>query len=169
MCTFFLKMKFYLRSDVGFSLRLCTIWLFVIILSGCKSISKHDSLDCGLIMIAINNKAFAMQFSICGKNEPLFIFDQTKSIKNCEYQVESCDKVRNVVLTNDRKYDSISPGAYQDGVDKNLIILHSVEVTKDEYKLYFWKPLTGAFVNLFYEKQSEIESYKLVKSSTGAF
>jgi hypothetical protein len=111
--------------------------------------------DCVLLNKAVEAEIFRKQFYICSAQEVISIIDTSMYFKECELP-EVCS--RSFSLGN--KFNNSM-------VSKTAIVIYRIDNIKHIYSLYFYRPHTGASLNLkFRYKRNKV---KLLSYKVGAF
>ena len=112
-------------------------------------------IDCVLLNKAVETEIFQKQFYICSTQEDISIIDTSMYFKGCGLP-EVCS--RKFSLYN-KFNDSMG--------NKTAIVIYRVDNIKHTYSLYFYRPHTGASLNLkFRYKKNKV---KLLGYEVGAF
>lgn len=110
------------------------IGMWVICYSSNAQIGKK--LDCILLKKSVKTEIFQKQFNICSSQENISIIDTGMYFNGCILP-EVCN--RNL-LTYSETNSSIS--------NDKAIYIYRIEKYKNTYKVYFFRPLSGASLNL---------------------
>jgi len=132
------------------------IFGFLALLSNYFGIAQNNKrIDCVLLNKAIETKIFQKQFYVCSTQEDISIFDTSGYFKKCEIP-EVCSKKLSLVNNFSKSM-----------VSKTAIVIYRVDNIKHIYKLYFYRPHTGASLSLkFRYKRNKV---KLLNYEVGAF
>lgn len=128
-------------------MKLILIITFAVLLGCGDKVKKFNS--CSLLIEAISSEHTKREFFLCKDDTQFILYDKNGIFKNCT-QLNVCEK--EVVISHDKKYDELSPNDNRSTKDKSIIILHKVEKVGANYKLYFWRPYSGAVVNLTFRQ-----------------
>ncbi len=128
-------------------MKLILIIIFGVLL-GCGDKVKNFG-NCSLLIEAISSEHTQREFFLCKDDTQFVLYDKNGIFENCT-QLKVCEK--EVVISQDKKYDELSPNDNRSTKDKSIIILHKVEKVGANHKLYFWRPYSGAVVNLTFRQ-----------------
>ena len=123
-----------------------TFIIFISFLLGCGNNSKEVEY-CKLLNEAISSKYIQKEFFLCEDKTEFILYDKQKRFKNCA-QLNVCGK--EIKISHDRKYNELNSNDNYSTKDNSIIILHKIIKIDSTYKLYFWRPYSGAVVNLTY-------------------
>jgi hypothetical protein len=137
-------------------MRLFSSIISLIIIS--LSLNAQDA-ECSLFDLATNSKVFKLEFNT-NKFDSLIIYDKVGILQTCSSTSEY------LKISTDSKYD-LTPESRNASASDNLIIFFKYERTNKKRTLYFWKPSTGAAINLTYKDRKN--SHKHIKTSIGTF
>ena len=142
------------------------ILIFFVSFISCKVVpsNNYDSDLCILLEKAATSEHFKREFFICGSEIDFILFDQPRTFNKCK-SLSVCDKV--IQISHDEKYLSLIPNERLLSKDKSLLILHRVDIEDNLYTLYFWRPYSGAGVNLTFRK--EMGKFELIDHTIGSF
>lgn len=141
--------------------------IFFIMLSlsiNCNETSSKNGGFCSLLREAFSSEHLQREFSLCKDETSFILYDKKIVLKNCGL-FNACGKA--ISITYDEKYDKLSPNDNRSTKDKSVIILHRLEIKGENYTLYFWRPYSGAAVNLIYKKSGD--KFDLVDHTIGTF
>lgn len=113
------------------------VLFFLISVSLFSSLNTNKMSNNILLQTAINTDVFSKEFSLCtNKNDLIFLFDKVSFLSfDTSYQI--CGKTIKIIHQTPQNMTSSS-----------LVILHRVVKNSSNCTLYFWKPYSGAVVNL---------------------
>jgi hypothetical protein len=115
------------------------------------------NLECTLLEKASLSEAFAREFFICKSNNDTFkIYDKVFFTRGACAFKSVCEKNMEV----------LEGKPLQETLPEN-IILYRVDKKFKRWKLYFWRPYSGAVVMLTYKRR--INGIKLISSEIGSF
>lgn len=128
-----------------------------------SDISKSDN-NCGLLNEALLSEHIQREFSMCEDDAKIILYDKKGVFEDCD-KLSACGK--EIRISHDEKYDELSPNNNRSTKDKSIIILHRMERDDLDYILYFWRPYSGAVVNLTYRRKGD--KFELVDYVIGTF
>lgn len=121
--------------------------IFFYSLLGCEE--RHNEFEgCELLGIALSNEHVLREFSLCNKDLKFVLYDKGNNFMECK-EIKVCDKKIDVSHSN--KYAKLSPNYSHIQKDESIIVLHRMEKSGTKCKLFFWRPYSGAAVNLTYK------------------
>lgn len=101
---------------------------------------------------------------MCKDSATFILYDKHDMFKDCGL-LNSCGN--RITISHDAKYSELSPNNNRSSKDKSIIVLHKIEIKNEDYSLYFWRPYSGAAVNLTYRKNGK--EFKLIDYVIGTF
>lgn len=141
------------------------LFLITLLLSiSCNETSSNNEGFCSLLIEAFSSEHLQREFSLCKDETSFILYDKEEVLENCGL-FDVCGKT--IGISYDKKYDKLSPNDNRSTKDKSIIILHRVEIKGEYYTLYFWRPFSGAVVNLTYKKSGD--KFDLVGHTIGTF
>lgn len=128
-----------------------------------ETLNKNGKI-CSLLREAFSSEYLQREFFLCRDGTSFILYDKQEVLRSCRF-FDVCGK--EIRISHDKKYDKLSPNDNHSTTDKSIVVLHKVEIEGEYYTLFFWRPFSGAAVNLTYRKSRD--KFGLVDYSIGTF
>ncbi len=144
-------------------MKLILFIIFSLLVSCNDKINKNGDF-CRTLSKAFSSEHLQREFYLCKDETSFVLYDKQGILRSC-ILFNVCGK--EIPISHDKKYDQLSPNDNRSTTDKSIIVLYKVEIEGKSCTLYFWRPYSGAAVNLTYRRSRD--EFELIDYTIGTF